>query len=106
MVEQAVAVASEAGASGAAASVVAFQRRDLSRKAERAALLDAVGSAGTLDIAPRAFAARDAAAALHLMGFVDLEEVLPCGEARALSPHQARLAAPYLAWRIRRAAGR
>ncbi len=88
------------------ASVVPFPRRSSTRQADTAALLDAVGSAGSLEIAPRAFAARDAAAALHLMGFVHLDEILPDGGARPLSASEARAAAPFLAWRIRRAAGR
>jgi hypothetical protein len=81
-------------------SVVPFHRISPSRKAETAALLDQVGSAGTLEIAPRAFAARHAAAALHLMGFVDLEEVQPDGGARRLRPSEAREASPFLTWRI------
>jgi hypothetical protein len=88
------------------ASVVPFPRRSSTRQAETAALLDAVGSAGSLDIVPRAFAARDAAAALHLMGFVHLEEMQPDGGRRRLSAHEARTAAPLLTWRISRASGR
>ncbi len=88
------------------ASVVPFPRRNSTRQAETAALLDAVGSAGSLDIVPRAFAARDAAAALHLMGFVHLDEMHPDGARRRLSAHEARQAAPFLTWRVSRAAGR
>lgn len=88
------------------ASVVPFPRRAATRQAETAALLDAVGSAGSLEIVPRAFAARDAAAALHLMGFVHLEEIQPDGASRRLSAHEARSATPFLTWRVTRAAGR
>jgi hypothetical protein len=89
------------------ASVVPFPRRStFNRQAETAALLDAVGSAGSLEIVPRAFAARDAAAALHLMGFVHLEEMQPDGSVRRLSAHDARSAAPFLNWRVTRAMGR
>jgi hypothetical protein len=88
------------------ASVVPFPRRAATRQAETAALLDAVGSAGSLEIVPRAFAARDAAAALHLMGFVHLDEIQPDGSHRTLSASEARCAAPFLTWRIRRAPGR
>ncbi len=88
------------------ASVVPFPRRAVTRQAETAALLDAVGNAGSLDIVPRAFAARDAAAALHLMGFVHLDELQTDGGARRLSAHEARCAAPFLTWRISRAHGR
>ena len=88
------------------ASVVPFTRRSSSRQADSAALLDQIRFAGSLEISPRAFAARDAAASLHLMGFVHLEEIRPSGEARRLSAHEARCAAPFHAWRVTRAAGR
>ena len=88
------------------ASVVPFSRPSSTRQAETAALLDAIGSAGSLEIVPRAFAARDAAAALHLMGFVHLEEMQPDGARRRLSAHEARYAPPLLTWRISRASGR
>ena len=88
------------------ASVVPFPRRAATRQAETAALLDAVGLAGSLEIVPRAFAARDAAAALHLMGFVHLDEIQPDGSCRALSASEARCSAPFLTWRIRRVSGR
>ncbi len=81
-------------------AVVPFARRAATKRAETTALLDAVSAAGAIDIAPRAFAARDAAAALHLMGMVDLHEIAPDGRTRRLSPSQARSAAPLLAWRI------
>jgi hypothetical protein len=88
------------------ASVVPFPRRAATRQAETAALLDAVGSAGSLEIVPRAFAARDAAAALHLMGFVNLDEIQPDGGTRRLSADDARTAPPFLTWRVSRATGR
>jgi hypothetical protein len=82
------------------ACVVPFARKAPSREAERAALLDAVSSAGSLEIVPRAFAARHAAAALHLMGFVSLDELQPDGSARRLKPSDAMKATPLLTWRI------
>ncbi|MCO4055621.1 MAG: hypothetical protein HEQ16_16550 [Bosea sp.] len=88
------------------ASVVPFPRRAATRQAETAALLDVVGAAGSIEIVPRAFAARDAAAALHLMGFVHLDEIQPDGRPRRLSAHEASSAASFLNWRITRAAGR
>lgn len=88
------------------ASVIPFPRRSTTRQADSAALLDQIRFAGSLEISPRAFAARDAAACLHLMGFVHLEEIGPGGEARPLSAHEARSAAPFHPWRVTRAAGR
>lgn len=75
----------------------------MTRRAETTALLDAVSAAGSLDIAPRAFAARDAAAALQLMGFVELHEIAPDGATRRLKASEARSATPLLAWRVTRA---
>jgi hypothetical protein len=88
------------------ASVVPFEKKSPSREAERAALLDAVSAAGRLDIVPRAFAARHAAAALHLMGFVSLEELQPDGSARRLRPSDAMNATPLLTWRVAMARAR
>ncbi len=86
--------------------VVPFPRRTVSREADRAALLDSVMSAGFLEIDPRAFALRHAAAALHLMGFVTLEEIADGGERRRLSASEAMRATPFLTWRIAMAPGR
>jgi hypothetical protein len=92
------------------ASVVPFSRSCSGRgslpEIERTALLDAVGAAGCVMIAPRAFAARHAAAALHLMGFVSLEEVQPDGAARRLKASEAMSATPLLPWRVARIGGR
>jgi hypothetical protein len=87
-------------------SVVPFPRRATSRQAETAALLEAVASGGSLEIVPRAFAARNAAAALHLMGFIAIDEVLPEGGTRRLSPAQARTASPFLTWMVSHIRGR
>jgi hypothetical protein len=81
-------------------SVVPFPRRCINRQAETAALLDAVASSGSLEIVARAFAARDAAAALHLMGFICIDEMQPDGSERRLSASDARFAAPFLTWRV------
>lgn len=75
----------------------------ITRRAETTALLDAICSAGSIEIAPRAFAARHAAAALHLMGFVDVEEVAPDGASRRLKPSEVFKAAPFFTWRVSRA---
>jgi hypothetical protein len=88
------------------ASVVPFTRRSMNRRAEVQALLDTVSSAGAIEIAPRAFAARDAAQALHLMGFVEIAEMRPDGTCRMLRPSEMAAAAPFLAWRVSRARGR
>jgi hypothetical protein len=88
------------------ASVVPFQRRDVNKRAEVQALLDTVSSAGAIEIAPRAFAARDAAQALHLMGFVEIAELRSEGPGRPLRASDMPNAAPFLAWRVSRAPGR
>jgi hypothetical protein len=81
-------------------SVVPFARRCVNRQAETAALLDQVSSGGCLEIVPRAFAARNAAAALHLMGFVNIDEVQPDGSQRRLKASDAQGAAPFLTWMV------
>ncbi len=85
------------------ASVASPHRGFRTRRAETTALLDAVCSAGSLEIAPRAFAARDAAAALHLMGFVRLDEVGPDGSLRPLRASEAQRPTGFRAWRVSRA---
>lgn len=85
------------------ASTMSSRRGQMTRRAETTALLDAVCSAGSLEIAPRAFAARDAAAALHLMGFVNVDEVAADGATRRLKPSEAWSAAPFFTWRVSRA---
>ena len=80
--------------------VVAFQRPAPNPQAARAALLDSVVAAGSIEASPRDYALRDAAAALHLMGFVHIEELTPCGTGRRLTAHEARLASPLLTWRV------
>jgi hypothetical protein len=88
------------------ASVVPFKRRDINKRAEVQALLDTVSSAGVIEIAPRAFAARDAAQALHLMGFVNIAEIRPDGIGRPLRASDMPKAAPFLTWQVSRAPGR
>jgi hypothetical protein len=86
-------------------SVVPFARRHTNRQAETAALLDQVSSGGCLEIVPRAFAARDAAAALHLMGFVAIDEIQPDGTQRRLKASDAQGSPPFLTWKVSRLRG-
>lgn len=85
------------------ASHASSRRGTMTRRAETTALLDAVCSAGALEIAPRAFAARDAAAALQLMGFVTVEEIGRDGARRRLRPSETHCAASFHPWRVSRA---
>lgn len=85
------------------ASIAPSRRRTMTRRAETTALLDAVCAAGSLEIAPRAFAARDAAAALHLMGFVRVEEIAGDGSLRRLRASETRGLTACRPWRVSRA---